>query len=204
MKKHAEQILNELEESLNSFDFECGEKMAEAILARYNKGGKILGIAAGRMGFAVKSFVMRLNQMGISASTLGDSYVAPLKPEDIVIAASSSGKTKGIVDFAHRAKTEIGTLVWSVTSSADSPLGKISDGIVKFLPASTTRTPDDASELLKSNNLEKSQSNIASIQPMSSLNEQSVLLFFDCIILHLMELAEISNADMNARHFNIE
>ena len=45
---------------------------------------------------------------------------------------------------------------------------------------------------------------ISSIQPMSSLNEQTAFLCLDALILELMNKLKVTNEDMNKRHFNME
>lgn len=185
------QILAELSESLASFD--SGGALAGALWETHRRRGRIYGIAAGRMGFIMRALIMRLNQMGIAAATAGDTYVPPLTQRDLVLAASSSGTTRGIVEFASRVRMETGARVWSVTGNRNSPLAAVSDAVVEFRPASTTRALDSSTS-----------AGIVSVQPMSSLNEQAVLLFFDSLVLLLMRRGKITGAAMSARHFNVE
>ncbi|MCE4148411.1 6-phospho-3-hexuloisomerase, partial [Bacillus velezensis] len=42
------------------------------------------------------------------------------------------------------------------------------------------------------------------IQPMGSLFEQTLLLFYDAVILKIMEKKELNSADMFTKHANLE
>ena len=190
-KPPLEQIQEELRASLASFD--SGEALAEALWKTRCRHGRIYGVAAGRMSFIMRALVMRLNQMGIAAGTSGDTYLPPLTRNDLLLAASSSGNTRGVVEFVQRARRETGAEIWCVTGDRSSPLAAAADAVVGFRSASTTRmshlSPD---------------AGIPSIQPMNSLNEQAVFLFFDSLILLLMRRGKITDSAMNARHFNME
>ena len=60
----------------------------------------IIGIAAGRMGYSLRSFIMRLSHMGFNASMIGDTNVPKVRNDTIMIVNSSSGETPSILNYA--------------------------------------------------------------------------------------------------------
>jgi 6-phospho-3-hexuloisomerase len=57
---------------------------------------KIVGVGAGRVGYALRAFIMRLNHFGFNASFIGDTNVPALTSDDMLIVASTSGSTPTI------------------------------------------------------------------------------------------------------------
>ena len=72
-------VQNEIAQVLNSIDESKLNKFVELIT---RPGVKIMGYSAGRMGFGLKAFLMRLNHLGIPAYWLGDNYIPPMKCGD--------------------------------------------------------------------------------------------------------------------------
>ena len=75
-----------------------------------SSSGDIIGLAAGRMGYALRAFIMRLNHMGFNASMIGDTNVPRVKQDSILFINSSSGETPSILLFAEQAKNEKGEM----------------------------------------------------------------------------------------------
>lgn len=194
MKNKIDLVRSELTASLATVDFAAADRLAEALSRTAERGGKIYCAAAGRMLFVSQTFVMRLNQMGIPANCGADTYVAPLNGKDLVVAVTSSGTTHGVVDFALRAASGPGAAVWMIGCNPDSPLAGIAEGVVLFRPAGSTRALD----------ADEKTDAVPSCQPMSSLNEQTVFLLLDAVVLALMEKRHITGGDMDLRHFNVE
>lgn len=179
----ATEILKELDRTINLIDQNDADQLADKIIA----SGKIFVAGAGRSGFMGKSFAMRLMHMGIDAFVVGETVTPSLSSEDLLIIASGSGETKGLVSMAEKAKSLNGSVAL-VTVSPESTIGKLSDLIVK-IPAKPKAGADEEYK---------------TIQPMGSLFEQTLLLFFDSIILKVMEKKELSGGVMYGRHANLE
>ena len=82
---------------------------------------------------------------------------------------------------------EIGALVVAVTINPQSTIGKLADVTIE-IPAQA-----------------KAEGNSGkSIQPMGSLFEQSLLLFYDAVILSFMKRNGLSSEIMYGRHANLE
>jgi 6-phospho-3-hexuloisomerase len=176
-------ILQELNPAVDLIADEEAEKLVNGIL----ESKKIFVAGAGRSGFMIKSFAMRMMQMGFEAYVVGETVTPNLEKDDILIIGSGSGETKGLVSMAEKAKSLDGTVA-VVTIFPESTIGKLADIAVK-LPGS----PKDQSD-----------SGYKTIQPMGALFEQTLLLFFDAVILRLMEKKGMDGATMFGRHANLE
>ena len=149
---------------------------------------EILVAGAGRSGFAVKAFAMRLMHMGFVAYVVGETVTPNLEADDLFVVGSGSGETGSLVNMAGQAK-KIGAAVAVITIRPESSVGSIADVVIR-IPAPTPKAEVDAG--------------LTSIQPMGSLFEQSLLLFLDAVILRLMEKQGNSSDTMFARHANLE
>ena len=89
--------------------------------------------------------------------------------------------------MAEKAK-ELGATVAAVTIKPDSTIGKLADIVVE-LPGSPKH---------------ESGEEHATIQPMGSLFEQTLLLFYDAVILRYMDKKGLTSDTMFGRHANLE
>ncbi|MFJ7684354.1 6-phospho-3-hexuloisomerase [Peribacillus butanolivorans] len=177
------EVVQELSRTVDLISDENAEMLVNKIL----ESKKIFVAGAGRSGFMGKSFVMRMMHMGIDAYVVGETVTANLDKDDLLIIGSGSGETKTLVSIAEKAKN-LGGTVAAVTISPDSTIGKLADIIIK-LPGS----PKDQSE-----------SEYKTIQPMGSLFEQTMLLFYDALILRFMEKKGLDSTKMYGKHANLE
>jgi len=183
MPKQAKVILNEIEAVLSQVQ----ENETKALLKSILKAKRVVTAGAGRVGLATRAFAMRLGHLGFAAYALGDMGVPSLGVTgDVLLVASGSGETPSIATLAETAK-QSGATVILLTGNPKSRMGKIADLVVN-IPA-----PNKASK-----------GKMSSIQPMTTLNEQCLQIFFDALVLVLMkELGETSET-MHARHSNLE
>ena len=181
---YSQEIIKELERTLALVSPERANEFAELIL----KSKKVFAAGAGRSGFGVKAFAMRLMHMGFEAYVVGETVTPNITMEDVLVIGSGSGETASLVTMAKKAKT-IGAKLVLITIFPESTIGQLADIVVK-IPAPTPKV--------------KTKSEFTSIQPMGSLFEQSLLLFFDTIILKLMEKQGKDSNTMFSRHANLE
>lgn len=177
------EILKELNHSADLISDEEAEKLVNGIL----ESKKVFVAGAGRSGFMAKSFAMRMMHMGIDSYVIGETVTPNFEKEDILIIGSGSGETKSLVSMAEKAKS-IGGKIATVTIFPDSTIGQLADITIK-LPGS----PKDQSE-----------GDYKTIQPMGSLFEQTLLLFYDAVILRFMEKKRLDTNKMYGRHANLE
>ncbi len=176
-------ISKELSRSVDLISEEQVEQLADRIL----RSKKVFVAGAGRSGLMVRAFAMRMMQMGIEAYVVGETVTPNMETEDMLIIGSGSGETRSLVPMAEKAKG-LGGSVAVVTIFPESTLGTIAALAVK-LPGA----PKDQS------------SNIAqTIQPMGALFEQTLLIYFDAVILKIMEKQGLNSGTMFGRHANLE
>jgi len=176
-------ILREIQSVLSKVD----EKQVAELATTLARARKIVTIGAGRVGLTTKGFAMRLGHFGFNAHALGDMTVSSLKgPQDVALVASGSGETPSIAMLAEIAKKS-GATVALLTANPKSRIGRIADVIV-HIPA-----PNKAS-----------RGATRSKQPMTTLNEQCLQIFFDALVMVLMHKLGETGETMWARHSNLE
>lgn len=176
-------ILTELTPSADLISDHDAESLVNGIL----ESNKVFVAGAGRSGLMAKSFAMRMMHMGINAHVIGETVTPGFEVGDILIIGSGSGETKSLVSMAEKAKS-IGGTIAAVTIFPESTIGLLADITVK-LPGS----PKDQSE-----------GDYKTIQPMGSLFEQTLLLFYDAVILRFMEKKGLDTSKMYGKHANLE
>lgn len=177
------QVIDELNKTVHSIPDEA----SEALLNQIVQSKKIFVAGAGRSGLMGKAFVMRMMHMGLDAYVVGETVTANLEKGDLLILGTGSGETKTLIPIAEKAKS-LGGIVAAVTISPDSTLAKLADIVVQ-LPGSPKEQHESISQ---------------SIQPMGSLFEQTMLLFYDALILQYMTLKGLSSSQMYGKHANLE
>jgi 6-phospho-3-hexuloisomerase len=181
--QYLDEVVQELSRTINLIS----DKEAEELVNKILESNKIFVAGAGRSGFMGKSFVMRMMHMGIDAYIVGETVTANLEPGDLLIIGSGSGETKTLVAIAEKARN-IGGSIAAITISPESTIGKLADIVVK-LPGA----PKD-----------QSTGDYQTIQPMGSLFEQTMLLFYDALILRVMEKKGLDSNKMYGKHANLE
>lgn len=138
----------------------------------------VIGLAAGRMGYALRAFIMRLCHMGFNASMIGDTNVPRVNENSIILINSSSGETPSIIQYAQQAKCERGK-IFLTSCAKDSTIGMLSDFIIQ-LPT------------------------IQSEQLMKSSYEQFSMLLYDYIVIKLMDSLKLDANKVSYNHSILE
>jgi 6-phospho-3-hexuloisomerase len=176
-------VLQELQRTAELIHDEEAEQLVNGIL----EANKVFVAGAGRSGFMAKSFAMRMMHIGLDPYVVGETVTPNLEKDDIFIIGSGSGETKSLVAMAEKAKN-IGATVAAVTIFPQSTIGKLADIVIE-IPAQAKSGEDTGNK---------------SIQPMGSLFEQSLLLFYDSVVLRFMEKKGMTSDKMYGRHANLE
>jgi 6-phospho-3-hexuloisomerase len=183
IKKNIKKILNEIESVFTDID----ETQVEGLIDEIMKAKKIVGLGAGRVGMSTKAFLMRLGHLDFQAFMIGDTTLPSIGNRDLLLVSSGSGETQTIYDLTVIAKNN-GARIVAVTGNPDSRIGKLADRVVILRAPSKTKQVDG----------------LISIQPMTTLNEQCLLLFFDAVVLDLMAVLKETHDTMWGRHSNLE
>lgn len=140
--------------------------------------GTIVGLGAGRMGYALQAFIMRLSHLGYESYMIGDTSLPRIGSNDLVIVNSSSGETASILLLAKIAQ-QAGARIILLTGNSNSSLAKISDLTITY-------------------------ANMRSEQLMKTLYEQFSFLFFDNCAARLAELGILTVSDIEVNHSILE
>jgi 6-phospho-3-hexuloisomerase len=178
-----EVILHEVQRVLSALKDAQVKELVDLILTSKN----IVLCGAGRVGLASRAFTMRLAHLGLNAFFVGDVNVPAVSKDDLFIVASGSGETQTIFDLLKIAK-EHGAKTALITGNPDSRMGKLSDVIVEILAPSKVKKIEGFS----------------SIQPMTTLNEQCLWIFFDSLVLRLMDETQKGHDEMWKLHSVLE
>ncbi|MFW0715002.1 6-phospho-3-hexuloisomerase [Pedobacter sp. N23S346] len=147
---------------------------------------RIFMISAGRSGFAMRSAAMRLMHLGLQVYVVGDTTTPAIGKDDLLIAASGSGTTSGIVRAAEKAGA-VGAKLVALTADPNSALAKLADHVV-YIPAAGKEEHGSG----------KSE------QYAGSLFEQFLLLLMDAVFQSLWKLDGTPADELYKRHANLE
>ena len=176
-------VLKEIEEVLDHSNFNDKGNFIRKILGSQ----QILVCGAGRVGLMMKTFAMRLNHLGLKCYYIGEMSVPKTGKGDLLIIGSGSGATRSIVVLAEVAKSK-NLEVICITTAVNYIISNLSSSkLVINCP-----NKDNNSHLRES------------VQPMTTLFEQSLLIVLDSLVLDLMAELNESNLSMSERHNAIE
>jgi 6-phospho-3-hexuloisomerase len=183
LKVEYETILSEINSVLDASKFDELEDFTNKIVS----ANRIVVFGAGRVGLMMKTFAMRLSHLNLECYFIGDLNLPRMKQGDLIVIGSGSGNTKSVVTIAEIAKSN-GLDMISITSNMESSIAKLSSSLI-YLKCRTKDTLDKKRE---------------SIQPMTTLFEQALLIFLDSLVLILMKKMNENHDSMLERHNVVE
>ena len=127
----------------------------------------------------LQAFAKRLRQLGKESYVVGETGTPAIGKGDLLVAASGSGKTSGVINIVKRAGKYKADVVF-ITASPSPSLEKTADLILTIPSVFPSR------------------------QLMASLFEQTLLLFCDSVCLVLKDRLKISETQMRKNHANLE
>ncbi len=184
-----ETILAEVTGTLEGVDPEQARDFGRAVL----KAKRIYVAGVGRSGLVSACFAMRLVHLGLVAHVVGEVTAPGLGRGDLLVISSGSGRTRTVLAQANAAKTR-GARVAVVTADARSPVARVADVLV-VVPC----TPFG-----KSARRAGARKRARSVQPGGTLFEQSLLVFYDGLVLDLADRLGWSPKMLKLRHANLE
>ncbi|MBO0985594.1 6-phospho-3-hexuloisomerase [Rathayibacter sp. SD072] len=158
----------------------------EPVAALLADADRVFVHGAGRSGLALRMTAMRLMHLGLVVHVVGDVTTPAIREGDVLLTASGSGTTGGIVRAAQSA-VDAGARVAAITTAAGSPLAELASAVV-IVPA--------AEKL--------DRSGIASAQYSGGLFEQVVVLAGDALFHALWKRRGESADELWPRHANLE
>ncbi|QGU27969.1 6-phospho-3-hexuloisomerase [Microbacterium oryzae] len=158
----------------------------ESFLGAVADADRVFVHGAGRSGLALRMVAMRLMHLGLDVHVVGETTAPAIRPGDLLLTASGSGTTGGIVRAAQTA-VSVGARVAAITTAAASPLAGLAHAVI-VVPA--------AEKL--------DRSGAASAQYAGSLFEQSVVLLGDALFHALWQRSGATADEIWPRHANLE
>jgi 6-phospho-3-hexuloisomerase len=147
---------------------------------------RVFTLGAGRSGIALDMTAMRLMHLGLTVHVVGEATSPAIGPGDVLLVATGSGTTEGIVRAVDTART-VGASTIAITTDAASPVG-VSATVAIVVPAAKKLDRDGA----------------ASAQYAGGLFEQCVVVIGDALFHALWKASGQSADDLWPRHSNLE
>ncbi len=176
-------ILEEINVAAHQINGESINRFIDDIL----NADKIFVTGVGRVMLSLQAFVKRLNHLGITAYCVGDITEPAITEKDLLIVGSGSGCSILPVAIAEKAK-EYNAKVIHIGSNPHGSMAEIADYMVR-IPVRTRLYLEDETD---------------SGQPMTSLFEQSLLVFCDTIAMMIIEKKKLNMDELWMYHANLE
>ncbi|MCX2750326.1 6-phospho-3-hexuloisomerase [Arthrobacter sp. MI7-26] len=175
-------VQNEIFETTAKID---GEQLA--VLADHLRvANRVFVAGAGRSGLVLRMTAMRLMHLGLTVHIAGDTTTPAIRSGDLLLVASGSGTTSGVVKAAETA-ANAGARIATVTTNSQSRLATLADALV-IIPA--RQKTDHASSLSR--------------QYSGSLFEQVLFLATEAVFQSLWDTTNEPAEQLWLRHANLE
>lgn len=176
-------VMNEINTCLN----QTSEKEINTAIKTISRAKKIFVFGAGRTGLVASEFAMRLMHIGFNVYKVGEVTTPAIEKKDLLVVCSGSGETTSALNLVNVAnKVGASTLLFT-TKETSTIASLVNNKVVIHAKAAKS---DDGS--------------VKSIQPLSNLFAQSLILTFDMIIIMLMNKLNIDETKLKNKHANLE
>lgn len=183
-RKTLSAIVQEISQTLDRIDNDSAHRLIDMVL----EAPAIFMAGSGRSGLLARCTAMRFMHMGLRVHIVRDTLTPPIGRGDLLLIASGSGETAGLIAMAKKT-TSLDANIGLVTANPDSTLAGMAQVVV------TIFAPTPKAEIARTRD---------SIQPMGSLFEQAMFLFWEAAVLDLMGKKGLTSGGMFARHANLE
>jgi 6-phospho-3-hexuloisomerase len=147
---------------------------------------RVFVVGAGRSGLVLRTAAMRLMHLGLEVHVAGDTTTPAIRSGDLLVAASGSGTTSGVVKAASTAAA-VGARIAVYTTDPESPLAARADAVV-VIPAA--RKTDHGATVSR--------------QYSGSLFEQVLFLASEAVFQSLWDADGTPAEHLWLRHANLE
>lgn len=162
-------------------------EQVRAFVDRLVEAPRVFVAGEGRSGLMGKAFAMRLMHLGLTVHAMGETTTPAVRPGDLVVVISGSGTTAGALRTAESARAADAD-VHAVTTDPSSPLANLAAAVLVLPAATKYRKADEP----------------PTIQPLSSLFDQTTHIALDVVCLDLARRLEVDNERARQRHSNTE
>lgn len=161
------------------------EQMAR-VTDQLSHPGRVFVAGAGRSGLVLRMAAMRLMHRGMTVHVAGDTTTPAIGAGDLLLVASGSGTTSGVVKAAETA-AKAGARIAAFTTDPDSPLAGLADALVVVPAAQKTDHGSSVSQ-----------------QYAGSLFEQVLFVATEAIFQSLWDKDATPAEELWLRHANLE
>lgn len=162
------------------------EQQVARVASHLGHPGRVFVAGAGRSGLVLRMAAMRLMHLGLNVHVAGDTTTPAISSGDLLLVASGSGTTSGVVKSAETA-AKAGARIAAFTTNPDSPLAGLADALV-IIPAAQKTDHGSA----------------VSRQYSGSLFEQVLFLATEALFQSLWDNDATPAEELWLRHANLE
>ncbi|ALE04505.1 3-hexulose-6-phosphate isomerase [Arthrobacter sp. ERGS1:01] len=162
------------------------EHEVAGLAGHLSQNGRVFIAGAGRSGLVLRMAGMRLMHLGLTVHIVGDTTTPAISAGDLLLVASGSGTTAGVVKAAQTA-AKAGARIAAYTTNPVSPLAELADALV-IIPAA--QKTDHGSNLSR--------------QYSGSLFEQVLFLATEAVFQSLWDNTDVPAEELWLRHANLE
>lgn len=180
---YSDAVLAELRATLHQIDPDQLEKLIDLICT----SDKVFFVGVGRVMLSLQAMTKRLAHLGIDTHYVGEITEPAIGGNDLLIVGSGSGESLFPVGIAKKAKS-LGATIVHIGSNPNGSISAVTDLMVRVPVRTKLNLPDE----------------IDSVQPMTSLFEQSLLLLGDVIAGLIIQKKGLDLKSLWQYHANLE
>lgn len=162
------------------------EEQLAAVSSLLGRADRIFVAGAGRSGLVLRMAAMRLMHLGLNVHVAGDTTTPAIREGDLLLVASGSGTTSGVVKAAETA-AKAQARIAAFTANPGSALANLADAVV-VVPAQ--QKTDHGSGVSR--------------QYSGSLFEQVLFVATEALFQSLWDTADVPAEQLWLRHANLE
>ncbi|WP_438733401.1 6-phospho-3-hexuloisomerase [Enterococcus sp. AZ128] len=182
-KSVEQKIVDEIAATLDNI----AVKDVEQLVTSIEKAERVFFVGVGRVLLSLEGIAKRLAHLGVQTVVVGQITEPAITEKDLLIVGSGSGESSFPLAIAKKAKN-FDVKVAHIGSNADSSMKEYTDLFVRIPVQTKLALPGE----------------IPSVQPMTSLFEQCLLLLGDSIALMMVEEKKIDMHSLWQYHANLE
>lgn len=176
-------IVDELATTMGS----VAEQDVLALVSHIQTAEKVFFVGVGRVLLSLEAIAKRLAHLGIRTFIVGQITEPAITGDDLLIVGSGSGESLFPLGIARKARS-FGATVAHIGSNPDSSMKEYTDTFVRIPVQTKLDLPGE----------------VRSVQPMTSLFEQALLLLGDAIALMIVREKNIDMHNLWQFHANLE
>ncbi|PYZ93884.1 sugar isomerase [Salipaludibacillus keqinensis] len=180
-------VQNEIKAEISNTLGQIDSESVERLLTEIKQADKVFFVGVGRVLLSLEAVAKRLAHLGVKTYVVGQITEPAITDKDLLIVGSGSGESAFPLIIAEKAK-KYNARVAHIGANPDCSMKAYSDHFVRIPVSTKLQLPNE----------------IPSVQPMTSLFEQSLLLLGDSLALMLIREQNIDMPSLWEYHANLE